>query len=170
MCAGTCVLAHEDASPSLGPTQCAEDLHEAAHCQHLPPTCCWQPVQPTCASAPNAYTAQAGLTHSSALPALQVSVAGVDTYPEDRSDLGTIKYMGGMLQNSTPWTVYVQNRLSRIYDVTGPQTSLGIGDDATFTWDSDGYGEFFCYVDSKRPAQGGVGLLASVSSDCAGCR
>lgn len=96
-----------------------------------------------------------------------MSVAGQDTYPEDRADLGTIKYMGGMLQNATPYTVYVQNRLSRIYEVTGPATSLGIGDDATFTWESDGYGEFFCYVDSEWRRW--LGHLLCGSCGCCGC-
>lgn len=74
-----------------------------------------------------------------------VSVAGIDTFAD-----GSTKYMGGELRNGSKWLVYVQNRPSRVFDVTGPTSAPAIGEDATFTWESDGYGDFFCFVDGKR--------------------
>jgi hypothetical protein len=78
-----------------------------------------------------------------------VSVAGPDTYAD-----GSTKFMGGMLRNDTKWMVYVQNKASRVFDLAGPVNDLQIGDDATFTWESEGYGDFFCFVDGgQRPAR-----------------
>lgn len=87
-----------------------------------------------------------------------VSLFGLDQY-----DDGSAKYMGVSLRNSSNRPVPIQTVRSKIADLAGPDVPVPIGGAATFTWETQGYGEQFCYVDGQKVANtadlvSGIGL------------
>jgi hypothetical protein len=76
-----------------------------------------------------------------------VSLFGLDQY-----DDGSAKYMGVSLRNSSNRPVPIQTVRSKIADLAGPDVPVPIGGAATFTWETQGYGEQFCYVDGQKVA------------------
>ncbi|WIA36760.1 hypothetical protein OEZ86_008026 [Tetradesmus obliquus] len=76
-----------------------------------------------------------------------VSLFGLDQY-----DDGSAKYMGVSLRNSSNRPVPIQTVRSKIVDLQGPDVPVQLGAAATFTWDTQGYGEQFCYVDGQKVA------------------
>jgi hypothetical protein len=76
-----------------------------------------------------------------------VSLFGLDQY-----DDGSAKYMGVSLRNSSNRPVPIQTVRSKIVDLAGPEVPTPLGSAATFTWQTDGYGEQFCYVDGQKVA------------------
>lgn len=76
-----------------------------------------------------------------------VSLFGLDQY-----DDGSAKYMGVSLRNSSNRPVPIQTVRSKIVDLSGPDVPVPIGGAATFMWETQGYGEQFCYVDGQKVA------------------
>ena len=76
-----------------------------------------------------------------------VSLFGLDQY-----DDGSAKYMGVSLRNNSNRPVPIQTVRSKIADLQGPDVPTPIGGAATFTWETQGYGEQFCYVDGQKVA------------------
>lgn len=76
-----------------------------------------------------------------------VSLFGLDQY-----DDGSAKYMGVSLRNSSNKAVPIQTTKSKIVNLAGPDVPVQVGTAATFTWETDGYGEQFCYVDGQKVA------------------
>jgi hypothetical protein len=76
-----------------------------------------------------------------------VSLFGLDQY-----DDGSAKYMGVSLRNNSNRPVPIQTVRSKIAELAGPDTPTPIGGAATFTWETQGYGEQFCYVDGQKIA------------------
>eukprot|EP00882_Tetradesmus_deserticola_P004386 GHRQ01004630.1.p1 GENE.GHRQ01004630.1~~GHRQ01004630.1.p1 ORF type:complete len:505 (+),score=154.95 GHRQ01004630.1:71-1585(+) len=76
-----------------------------------------------------------------------VSLFGLDQY-----DDGSAKYMGVSLRNSSNRPVPIQTVRSKIADLAGPDIPVQMGQAATFTWETQGYGEQFCYVDGQKVA------------------
>lgn len=76
-----------------------------------------------------------------------VSLFGLDQY-----DDGSAKYMGVSLRNNSNRPVPIQTVRSKIADLSGPDVPTPIGGAATFTWETQGYGEQFCYVDGQKVA------------------
>jgi hypothetical protein len=44
----------------------------------------------------------------------------------------------------------VQTVKSKIENLEGPSTPVGVGEQASFVWETAGYGEQFCYVDGQK--------------------
>jgi hypothetical protein len=76
-----------------------------------------------------------------------VSLFGLDQY-----DDGSAKYMGVSLRNSSNRPVPIQTVRSKIAELSGPDVPVQLGQAATFTWETQGYGEQFCYVDGQKVA------------------
>jgi len=76
-----------------------------------------------------------------------VSLFGLDQY-----DDGSAKYMGVSLRNSSNKPVPIQTTKSKIVDLSGPDTPVAPGAQVPFTWETQGFGEQFCYVDNVRVA------------------
>jgi hypothetical protein len=76
-----------------------------------------------------------------------VSLFGLDQY-----DDGSAKYMGVSLRNNSNRPVPIQTVRSKIENLAGPDVPVALGSAATFTWDTLGYGEQFCYVDGQKVA------------------
>jgi len=76
-----------------------------------------------------------------------VSLFGLDQY-----DDGSAKYMGVSLRNNSNRPVPIQTVRSKIAELAGPDVPTPIGGAATFTWETQGYGEQFCYVDGQKVA------------------
>jgi hypothetical protein len=76
-----------------------------------------------------------------------VSLFGLDQY-----DDGSAKFMGVSLRNNSNKPVPIQTVRSKIVDLAGPDTPVALGTAATFTWETEGYGEQFCYVDGQKVA------------------
>lgn len=70
----------------------------------------------------------------------------------DQYDDGSAKYMGVSLRNSSNRPVPIQTVRSKVADLQGPDVPTPIGGAATFTWETQGYGEQFCYVDGQKVA------------------
>ena len=83
---------------------------------------------------------------ASSVPDLN-SLFGLDQY-----DDGGAKFMGNSLRNSSNRPVPIQTVKSKIANLAGPEVAVPPGGAATFTWDTEGYGEQFCYVDGQRIA------------------
>ncbi|KIY99397.1 hypothetical protein MNEG_8565 [Monoraphidium neglectum] len=60
--------------------------------------------------------------------------------------------MGNSLRNSSNRPVPVQTVKSKIASLAGPEAAVAPGASAAFTWETQGYGEQFCYVDGARIA------------------
>lgn len=75
------------------------------------------------------------------------SLFGLDQY-----DDGSAKFMGVSLRNVSNKPVPIQTIKSKIANLAGPEVPVAPGASATFTWDTQGYGEQFCYVDGVRIA------------------
>lgn len=76
-----------------------------------------------------------------------VSLFGLDQY-----DDGSAKYMGVSLRNNSNKPVPIQTVKSKIAELSGPDVPVQLGSAATFTWETQGYGEQFCYVDGQKVA------------------
>lgn len=76
-----------------------------------------------------------------------VSLFGLDQY-----DDGSAKYMGVQLRNNSNKPIPIQTVRSKIADLAGPEVPVQLGTAATFTWETMGYGEQFCYVDGQKVA------------------
>lgn len=83
----------------------------------------------------------------------------------DQYDDGSAKYMGVSLRNSSNRPVPIQTVRSKIAELTGPDGPTPIGGAATFTWETQGYGEQFCYVDGQKVAN----TADMVSRDAPSC-
>jgi hypothetical protein len=70
----------------------------------------------------------------------------------DQYDDGSAKYMGVSLRNNSNRPVPIQTVRSKIAELAGPDVPTPIGGAATFTWETQGYGEQFCYVDGQKVA------------------
>lgn len=70
----------------------------------------------------------------------------------DQYDDGSAKYMGVSLRNSSNRPVPIQTVRSKIAELAGPDVPTPVGGAATFTWETQGYGEQFCYVDGQKVA------------------
>jgi hypothetical protein len=70
----------------------------------------------------------------------------------DQYDDGSAKYMGVSLRNNSNRPVPIQTVRSKIAELSGPDVPTPIGGAATFTWETQGYGEQFCYVDGQKVA------------------
>jgi hypothetical protein len=112
----------------------------------------------TAAAADTADTAAAAA--AAAVP-LQVWIEGSlsTNYPDlvslfglDQYDDGSAKYMGVSLRNSSNRPVPIQTVRSKIAELSGPDVPVQLGQAATFTWETQGYGEQFCYVDGQKVA------------------
>ncbi|GBF90097.1 hypothetical protein Rsub_02805 [Raphidocelis subcapitata] len=75
------------------------------------------------------------------------SLFGLDQY-----DDGSAKFMGVSLRNTSNRPVPIQTVLSKIANLAGPEVPVPAGASAPFTWDTQGFGEQFCYVDGQRIA------------------
>jgi hypothetical protein len=75
------------------------------------------------------------------------SLFGLDQY-----DDGSAKFMGVSLRNISNKPVPIQTVKSKIANLAGPEVPVASGASAAFTWDTQGYGEQFCYVDGTRIA------------------
>ncbi|GBF88776.1 hypothetical protein Rsub_01677 [Raphidocelis subcapitata] len=73
------------------------------------------------------------------------SLFGLDQY-----DDGSAKFMGVSLRNISNRPVPIQTVLSKIANLAGPEVPVPAGASAPFTWDTQGYGEQYCYVDGQR--------------------
>jgi len=76
-----------------------------------------------------------------------VSLFGADQY-----DDGGAKFMGVAMRNSSNRPVPIQTVASKIENLGGPDTLPPAGTPFTFSWDTQGYGEQFCFVDGKKIA------------------
>lgn len=83
---------------------------------------------------------------STSVPDLN-SLFGLDQY-----DDGSAKFMGVSLRNISNRPVPIQTVRSKIANLAGPEVPVAPGASAAFTWDTQGYGEQFCYVDGTRIA------------------
>jgi len=83
---------------------------------------------------------------SSQFPDL-VNLFGADTF-----DDGSAKFMGVSLRNTSNKPVPIQTTKSKIANLEGPSTPVGVGEMASFVWETEGYGEQFCYVDGQKVA------------------
>lgn len=81
---------------------------------------------------------------STAVPDLN-SLFGLDQY-----DDGSAKFMGVSLRNTSNKPVPIQTVMSKITNLAGPELPVQPGGSAAFTWETQGYGEQFCYVDGQR--------------------
>jgi hypothetical protein len=81
---------------------------------------------------------------STSVPDLN-SLFGLDQY-----DDGSAKFMGVSLRNISNRPVPIQTVRSKIANLAGPEVPVAQGASATFTWDTQGYGEQFCFVDGAR--------------------
>jgi hypothetical protein len=88
---------------------------------------------------------------STSVPDLN-SLFGLDQY-----DDGSAKFMGVSLRNISNRPVPIQTVASKIADLAGPEVPVASGASAPFTWDTQGYGEQFCYVDGSRIANSADG-------------
>jgi hypothetical protein len=46
--------------------------------------------------------------------------------------------------------VPISTSKSKIANLEGPSTPVGVGEQASFVWETEGYGEQFCYVDGTK--------------------
>ncbi|KIY97640.1 hypothetical protein MNEG_10319 [Monoraphidium neglectum] len=60
--------------------------------------------------------------------------------------------MGVSLRNTSNKPVPIQTVKSKVANLAGPKVPVASGASAAFTWDTQGYGEQFCYVDGTRIA------------------
>jgi len=88
---------------------------------------------------------------STSVPDLN-SLFGLDQY-----DDGSAKFMGVSLRNISNRPVPIQTVQSKIANLAGPEVPVAPGASAAFTWDTQGYGEQFCYVDGTRIANSADG-------------
>jgi hypothetical protein len=82
----------------------------------------------------------------------------------DQYDDGSAKYMGVSLRNNSNRPVPIQTVRSKIAELAGPDVPTPIGGAATFTWETQGYGEQFCYVDGQKVAN--TADMVSLSCGC----
>jgi len=76
---------------------------------------------------------------SSGYPQL-VNLYGADTY-----DDGSAKFMGIQLRNTSNKPVPIQTVKSKVLNLAGPDGATPVGGSVVFTWDTQGFGEQFCY-------------------------
>jgi hypothetical protein len=72
--------------------------------------------------------------------------------------------MGVSLRNSSNRQVPIQTVRSKIAELSGPDVPVQLGQAATFVWETQGYGEQFCYVDGQKVAN----TADLVSDSCRG--